>query len=92
MSPPDPARYPCLRLAQQVATIGGTAPAIFNAANEIAVSAFIEGKIAFTDIARLIEETLTQSKTREPSSLSDVLQADAEARALTTQLIQRLAR
>jgi 1-deoxy-D-xylulose-5-phosphate reductoisomerase len=92
MSPPDPARYPCLRLAQQVATIGGTAPAIFNAANEIAVSAFIEGKIAFTDIARLIEKTLTQSKTREPSSLSDVLQADAEARSLTTQLIQRLAR
>ena len=91
MSPPDPARYPCLRLAQQVATIGGTAPAIFNAANEVAVSAFIEGKIAFTDIARLIEETLTQSKTREPSSLSDVLQADAEARSLTTQLIQRLA-
>jgi 1-deoxy-D-xylulose-5-phosphate reductoisomerase len=92
MSPPDPARYPCLRLAQQVATIGGTAPAIFNAANEVAVSAFIEGKIAFTDIARLIEETLTQSKTREPSSLSDVLQADAEARSLTSQLIQRLAR
>ena len=92
MSPPDPARYPCLRLTQQAATIGGTAPAIFNAANEVAVSAFIAGKIAFTDIARLIEETLTQSKTREPSSLSDVLQADAEARALTTQLIQRLAR
>ena len=92
MSPPDPARYPCLRLAQQVATIGGTAPAVFNAANEVAVSAFIAGKIAFTDIARLIEETLTQSKTREPSSLSDVLQADAEARALTTQLVQRLAR
>ena len=92
MSPPDPARYPCLRLAQQAATTGGTAPAIFNAANEVAVSAFIEGKIAFTDIARLIEETLTQSKTREPSSLGDVLQADAEARSLTTQLIQRLAR
>ena len=91
MSPPDPARYPCLRLAQQAATTGGTAPAVFNAANEVAVSAFIEGKIAFTDIARLIEETLTQSKTREPSSLSDVLQADAEARSLTTQLIQRLA-
>ena len=92
MSPPDPARYPCLRLAQQAATTGGTAPAVFNAANEVAVSAFIEGKIAFTDIARLIEETLAQSKTREPSSLGDVLQADAEARSLTTQLIQRLAR
>ena len=91
-NPIDNEKFPAIDLARRCGTLGGGLPAIFNAANEVAVSAFIEGKIAFTDIARLIEETLAQSKTREPSSLSDVLQADAEARALTTQLIQRLAR
>jgi 1-deoxy-D-xylulose-5-phosphate reductoisomerase len=90
--PIDNERFPVIELARRCGELGGGLPAIFNAANEVAVSAFIEGKIAFTDIARLIEETLTQSKTREPSSLSDVLQSDAEARTLTTQLIQRLAR
>lgn len=86
MSPPDLQRYPCLRIARQAARTGGTAPAVFNAANEVAVEAFVAGKLAFTGIAPLIEKTLNLCPAREPSSLDDVLSADAEARAMTSKL------
>ncbi len=57
-APPDLKRFPCLRLAQDAAQAGGTAPAILNAANEIAVNAFLEGRIRYMQIAELIEHTL----------------------------------
>ncbi len=92
MSPPDPARYPCLGLARAAATTGGTAPAIFNAANEVAVAAFIKGQLAFTGIAELVGQTLAGCAAREPSSLEDVLSADAEARTAASRLALALDR
>lgn len=78
--PPDPTRFPCLSLAQQSMRVGGTAPAILNAANEEAVRAFLEGDIRFTDIPRVIEETLTGVDADETLDLDVVLQADRAAR------------
>jgi 1-deoxy-D-xylulose-5-phosphate reductoisomerase len=77
-------------LARQVATQGGTAPAIFNAANEIAVAAFISGKIRFTGIAELVGQTLAACPSGEPNSLADVLAADAEARVIASRLALKL--
>jgi len=82
--PADETRYPCLRLAREAMTAGGTAPAIFNAANEIAVSAFLAGQTPFLAIPRIIEHTLSRLKTVEPNSLEEVLAADLDARATAT--------
>jgi 1-deoxy-D-xylulose-5-phosphate reductoisomerase len=84
---PDPARFPCLRLAQQAAQAGGTAPAILNAANEVAVSAFLDRRILFTDIAAIIEETLATLAASQDTSLEAVLAADARARELSAGLV-----
>jgi 1-deoxy-D-xylulose-5-phosphate reductoisomerase len=78
--PPDLERFPCLRLAFEAARIGGTMPAVLNAANEIAVQAFLDGMIAFLDIAAVLEATMSQ---HAPAPLADVavaLQADHWAR------------
>ena len=91
MSPPDPARYPCLGLARAAAAAGGTAPAIFNAANEVAVEAFIAGQLPFTGIAELVQQTLASVGACEPSSLADVLAADGEARRTASRLAPGLA-
>jgi 1-deoxy-D-xylulose-5-phosphate reductoisomerase len=91
MSPPDPARYPCLGLARAAAAAGGTAPAIFNAANEVAVEAFVAGALPFTGIAELVQQTLASVGAREPSSLADVLAADGEARRTASRLAPDLA-
>ncbi|MGF1453283.1 MAG: 1-deoxy-D-xylulose-5-phosphate reductoisomerase, partial [Opitutales bacterium] len=58
----------------------GTAPAVFNAANEVAVEALMKDRIAYLDIPRIIEQTLTQLPARAPGNLEDILAADAEAR------------
>lgn len=92
MSPPDPARYPCLGLARAAATTGGTAPAIFNAANEVAVAEFVAGKLAFTGIAELVQRALATVAADEPSSLAEVLVADTEARAVASRLALGLTR
>ena len=91
MSPPDPARYPCLGLARAAAVAGGTAPAIFNAANEVAVEAFVAGALPFTGIAELVQQTLASVGAREPSSLADILAADGEARRTASRLAPGLA-
>jgi len=78
--PVDLARYPCLRLARAAMTAGGTAPAVFNAANEVAVAAFLAGQVPFLAIPRIIEHTLSVMPTVEPVTLQDVLAADHEAR------------
>ncbi len=82
--PADETRYPCLRLAREAMTAGGTAPAIFNAANEVAVAAFLAGQVPFLAIPRIIEHTLSRLQTAEPNSLAQVLAADQEARVIAT--------
>jgi len=80
--PPDINRFPCLRLAGDAAREGGTAPAVLNAANEIAVHAFLEGQVGFNDIARINEQTLSNASISSDVSLDAVLFADAQARSL----------
>ena len=78
--PVDEARYPCLRLAREAMAAGGTAPAVFNAANEVAVAAFLQNRVPFLAIPRIIEHTLAAVKLIEPTTLDQVLTVDAEAR------------
>jgi 1-deoxy-D-xylulose-5-phosphate reductoisomerase len=77
---PDPARFPCLQLAYAALRAGGTAPAVLNAANEVAVAAFLERRLPFTGIARVIEQTLARVPAQPAESLDAILAADAEAR------------
>ena len=84
---PDLERFPCLRLAYAALRAGGTAPAILNAANEVAVAAFLERRLPFLGIPRLIESTLAALPAGPEGSLADVLLADAEARRIATSLI-----
>ncbi len=79
--PPDFNRFPALRLACDVAQKGGTAPAIFNAANEIAVEAFLNRAITFVDIVRIIEETVTDIDSIAEPELEDIINADKQARS-----------
>ena len=78
--PPDTVRFPCLALAFRALRRGGSAPTTLNAANEVAVAAFLEGRIGFTAIAGVIAATLDGEPVRELVSLDDVLAADASAR------------
>ncbi|MGQ0546127.1 MAG: 1-deoxy-D-xylulose-5-phosphate reductoisomerase [Betaproteobacteria bacterium] len=78
---PDPRRFPCLQLAYAALRAGGTAPAVLNAANEVAVAAFLERRLPFTGIPRLIEKTLERVPARAAQDLPAVLAADAEARS-----------
>ncbi len=84
--PVDPARYPCLRHATEAMRAGGTAPAVFNAANEVAVAAFLAHRLPFLDIARVVGETLARLPVVEPASVEEVLAVDQQARA-TAQLL-----
>lgn len=77
---PDHERFPCLELAFTALRAGGTAPTVLNAANEIAVEAFLAGRLPFTSIARVIDETLASIPGCDASSLEAVMQADAAAR------------
>ncbi|MES9843777.1 MAG: 1-deoxy-D-xylulose-5-phosphate reductoisomerase [Candidatus Sedimenticola sp. PURPLELP] len=78
--PPDMQRFPCLKLAYQAVEAGGTAPAVLNAANEVAVSLFLDGDLGFTDIPRVIETTLDQLPSVAATDLGVLLDADREAR------------
>jgi 1-deoxy-D-xylulose-5-phosphate reductoisomerase len=79
---PDTRRFPCLRLAREAARVGGCAPAMLNAANEVAVAAFLQRRIRFTEIAVIIESVLAEQWPREAENLEAVLAADAQARSL----------
>jgi 1-deoxy-D-xylulose-5-phosphate reductoisomerase len=83
---PDEERFPCLRLARQAVETGGTMPAVMNAANEVAVQSFLEGRIKFTDIPRTIEHTMEQMETHLHPELSEILEADRAARQRAAQL------
>jgi len=84
---PDSDRFPCLDLAYEALRLGGTAPATLNAANEVAVAAFLEGKITFADIAMLIESVLKKHQSRDASSIESILSADNEARIAAQALV-----
>ncbi|HEX7045738.1 MAG TPA: 1-deoxy-D-xylulose-5-phosphate reductoisomerase [Burkholderiales bacterium] len=86
---PDLERFPCLRLAYAAAEAGGTAPAVLNAANEVAVAAFLERRIGFTDIARIIAAVLEQVPAGTDETLAQVLAADARGRAAAEELVGR---
>lgn len=78
--PVDAARYPLLGVAQAAMAAGGTAPAVFNAANEVAVAAFLQREVPFLALSGIVEQTLAQVKIFEPATLDEVIAADAEAR------------
>jgi 1-deoxy-D-xylulose-5-phosphate reductoisomerase len=82
--PVDEIRFPCFRLARQTMVAGGIAPAVFNAANEVAVAAFLSEKIPFLAIPPVIDQTLNTIENFEPDSLSAVLAIDADARRAAT--------
>lgn len=86
---PDEQRFPCLRLARQAAEAGGCAPAMLNAANEVAVSAFLERRIRFTEIASMIGDVLEAESNTAADSLDAVLHADAKARSLAEGWLQQ---
>ena len=88
---PDPVRFPCLDLAYDALRAGGSAPATLNAANEIAVAAFLDRKAAFLDIAGVCAETLSRLPARRIESLDDAIAADGEARAFAGRVIERQA-
>ncbi len=77
---PDERRFPCLRLAYAALDKGGTAPALLNAANEVAVAAFLEGRLPFTGIARVIADTLEAVPSSTADNLETVMAADEQAR------------
>jgi 1-deoxy-D-xylulose-5-phosphate reductoisomerase len=86
--PPDHVRFPSLGLARAAARAGGTAPAVLNAANEVAVQAFLEGRLNFTAIATVIDKVLQRLDSSPVKALGDVLDADAAARRLGIALIE----
>jgi 1-deoxy-D-xylulose-5-phosphate reductoisomerase len=86
--PPDMETFACLRLAREAAVAGGTAPCTLNAANEIAVHAFLAGELRFLDIARVIEETLEQLPPAQIHSFDALARADSEARRVAGGLIR----
>lgn len=86
--PPDPVRFPALRLAYEVLHAGGTAPAVFNAANEVAVAAFLEDHIVFSEILGIVERTLKTHEVVGSPSLEDLFAADNWARQTARTQIQ----
>ena len=87
---PDPVRFPALRLARNALEEGGSAPTVLNAANEIAVYGFLDKRLKFLDICRVVEETLGSIKSREVTSLDDVFDLDTESRQKAQEILKTL--
>ncbi len=87
--PPDLTRFPCLRLARESMEAAGVAPAVFNAANEVAVEAFLGKRISYPGISDLIDQTLQNIENLEPANLEEVLDIDRSARRVTNDLIKK---
>ncbi len=85
--PPDMSKFPCLRLAYEAAMAGGAKTVGLNAADEVAVAAFLDGAIRFDEIPRIIEDVLSATSSRKMESISKVLEADAEARRCAQRLV-----
>ena len=88
---PDTERFPCLALAYDALRIGGTMPAILNAANETSVSAFLEKKIRFGEIARINKEVMNSRQSTAADTIDAVISADREARDVATRLVAEAA-
>ena len=87
---PDYRRFPCLRLCYEAMGMGGCASVVLNAANEIAVAAFLDGKLAFTDISQVIEQSLARVDSRlETNNLQEILDIDADTRDLAQELVTK---
>ncbi|MFH6566331.1 MULTISPECIES: 1-deoxy-D-xylulose-5-phosphate reductoisomerase [Pseudomonas] len=86
---PDEQRFPCLRLAREAAEAGNSAPAMLNAANEVAVAAFLDGRIRYPQIARIIEDVLNSEPVVAVDELEAVFAADTKARMLAEQWLSR---
>ena len=86
---PDESRFPCLRLARQAAEAGDSAPAMLNAANEVAVAAFLDGRVRYLEIASIIEEVLNLEPVVALNDLDAVFTADAKARVLAEHWLSR---
>jgi 1-deoxy-D-xylulose-5-phosphate reductoisomerase len=89
-SPPDLKKFPCLRLAYQAVEAGGAKTVALNAADEVAVAAFLEGNIRFDQIPRIIEDVLAETSSGSPESIKQVLESDAEARRAAQSLVQKV--
>jgi len=87
---PDFKRFPCLKMAYESLEIGGTATTALNAANEIAVDAFLNEQLGFTNIAKVIEKTLEEVSVVAAANLSTILQADSDAREIARQQVRQL--
>ncbi|MFT6309700.1 MAG: 1-deoxy-D-xylulose-5-phosphate reductoisomerase [Porticoccus sp.] len=87
---PDEQRFPCLVLAREAWQQGGTASAVLNAANEVAVAAFLNKKIGFTDITSIIEQVLAKQSTVKATTIEVVQAADAEARLIANQIVAEI--
>jgi len=88
---PDLERFPCLALAMKAAQIGGSAPTVLNAANEVAVYAFLSGQIGFTQIAEIVSAVLNRAENTEPSTLEAVQLCDQQTREQARELIPAIA-
>ena len=84
---PDEKRFPALKITRDVLQIGGSAPTILNASNEVAVCAFLNKKIGYLDIANIVEETLNKITIHNMTSLSEVHDVDEIARRISTELV-----
>ena len=89
---PDLVNFPCLGLAYEAARIGLDAPVVLNASNEVAVQAFLDGRVGFTQIAEVVADTMGHAIFKEPDSLSGVQESDKEARAISAKIILRVER
>jgi 1-deoxy-D-xylulose-5-phosphate reductoisomerase len=89
--PPDMETFACLRLARDAAAAGGTAPCVLNAANEVAVHAFLAGRLPFLGIAEVIEQTLEQLPAKRIHAFESLYAADRDARAIAGELVESLA-
>lgn len=85
--PPDPVAFPCLRLAYEAGRAGGTAPCVLNAANEVAVHAFLQGRLSFLGIPAVVEDTLDRLGAQPVRAFESLYAADREARAVAAELI-----
>jgi len=89
---PDPVRFPALNLARLALQTGRSAPTVLNAANEVAVQAFLDGAIGFLDIARVVEKTLEAVEPADLGCIDDVLAEDSRARACARTIVERVSR
>ena len=89
---PDLERFPALRLSREALEAGGSAPAVLNAANEVAVATFLDGRISFPDISKLVDTALQENESPAPRSIEDVFEIDRKVRTeVTAMIVERCA-